>query len=324
MGGEEAPAEDDKPPSTDIWDTGKPPKDLYQTIGFKDALKRTYTSPYVYANAVYIVYAAIILSIDLNPQWDLWYINNMFVGAAVVHVVNACMYIYVWLDAGYPLVHRIMIPEFLNILEASLYMATASMYGYESFGPDDSGSDSESGSWLDSSSMASNSSSASAALFLSASSSDYNSSEYYSSDYYYFDPITHDVQCIELAASLIELLAACGWVTTWYFTYQRVPGRGFTFDDPDMWANCTIIAPAIIYVVYNVQTQLNPASYGYNFLYVTADKIYMANATCYFVASLRDAGWFWFMPTSGSFPYLPWSPKRRSVPAKETSLDSVI
>jgi len=282
----------------DQWRTDKPAKDLYQGTGFKAALKRSRESPYILANAVYIIYAALILSIDLHPEWDLTYVNNMFVGAAVVHVINAAMYIWVWLDAGYPLVHRIMIPEILNVLEATFYLASASMYRYE--GTSGTGS------------------SSSEILY---------PSESFNPSTYTFDPILHDVQCIEITASIIEMLAAIGWVTTWYFTYQRVPGRGFTFDDPDTWANFTIIAPAVIYIVYNVQLQIDPSNYGADFLYVIADKIYMANAVCYFLASLRDVGWFWFMPTSGRFPFnwrliynYPWSPfhRRRTVPQENS------
>jgi len=260
----------------------KPPKDLYTDIGFDKAWKRTWKTPYIYANFVYVVYAALILAIDLHPTWDLDLINNMYVGAAVVHVVNAAMYIYVWIDAGYPLIHRIMIPEVLNVLEASLYLATASMYGYETYG--------EGGSY------------ASEGYYNSSASADIYASVSYYTSYEAPDPILADVQKIELTASIVEMLAACGWVTTWYFTYQRVPGRGWTLDDPDTWANLSILTPAVIYIVYNAQMQLYPDEYGVNLLYITADKIYMFNAIIYFVASLRDVGWFWFMSTAGRFP----------------------
>jgi len=261
---------------------------------------------------VYIIYAALILSIDLHPDWDIKYVDNMFVGAAVVHVINAFMYIWVWLDAGFPLRHRIMIPEFLNIIEASLYLATASMYGYEGSGEDD-GSYTSSASYASSSVMTSssmsitNTSSSSNSSSSDVWSSSSNSSSYFSSSYYsssYYDPILHDVQAIEMTASIVEMIAAFGWVTTWYLTYQRVPGRGFTLDDPDVWAGLTILTPGVIYIAYNVQLQLDPSQYGADYLYVVADKIYMANAILYFLASLRDVGWFWFMPTAGVFPPL--------------------
>jgi len=316
MGGE-----DDQPPEhriTITWrpDTDKPPKDLYTEVGFDKAWKRTLKTPYIYANAVYVVYAALILSIDLHPEWDLGLINNMYVGAAVVHVVNAAMYIWVWIDAGYPWVHRIMIPEVLNVVEASLYLATASMYGYEGSG---GGSYASEGYVVPSDSLGTPSDSPG-----SADSSLVYSSYYYASSYPE-DPILFDVQAIELTASIVEMLAACGWVITWYFTYQRVAGRGWTFDDPDMWSNVSIITPAVIYIVYNVQMQLDPSQYGVNFLYVIADKIYMFNAIAYFIASLRDVGWFWFMPTSGRWP-VSWRRKQidQITSSSEKALNDVL
>jgi len=268
---------------------GKPP------WGFELAWRRSSHAPYLYANCVYVIYAALILAVDLNPQWDLNTINNMFVGAAVVHVINAFMYIWVWIDVGFPFRHIIMIPECLNVLEATLYLCTAVMYRYEATGSSDDGSTSS----LSLSSPSDDSFNSTSSSLSSSSLSSWSDT---SSDGTFFDPILHDVQCIELTASLIEMLAAFGWVTSWYFTYLRLPGRGFTLDDPDIWANFTIVIAAVIYIAYNVQLQLDPSQYGADLLYVVADKMYMANALLYLMGSLRDIGWFWFMPTAGKFP----------------------
>jgi len=247
----------------------KPTNKIYgDDVGFKKAWKGTWRSPYVCANFVYVIYAALILTIDLHLQvWDHQMMNKFYIAAAVVHVVNALMYIWVWRCEGYPFLHRIMIPEFLNVIEASLYMVTAMMYSHERYDNN-------------------------------VSSTDVQDTIPTVGD----DPVLRDVQRIEMVASCVELLAACGWATTWYITYPRIPGRGWTFDDPDIWANLSIITPGILYIIYNVQLQLHPHIYGANFLYVIADKIYMGNSLLYFICSLRDVGWFWFMPTAGSFP----------------------
>jgi len=241
----------------------KPTNKTYgEEPGFKRAWKGTWRSPYACANFVYVIYATLVIVVDLHfDTWDHDLINKFYIAAAVVHVVNAFMYIWVWRTEGYPYFHRVMIPEALNILEASLYMVTAMMYQHESYGADGD----------------------------SLPAAD--------------DPVLKNVQRLEMGASCVELLAACGWATTWYMTYPRIPGRGWTFDDPDIWANLSIITPGVIYVVYNVQLQLNPYVYGDNFLFVYADKLYMANALMYFLCSMRDVGWFWFMPTAGSFPF---------------------
>lgn len=40
-----------------------------------------------------------------------------------------------------------------------------------------------------------------------------------------------------------------GWTLSWRATYLRVPGRGYTLDDPDLWAICTIYIGGFIYLV---------------------------------------------------------------------------
>jgi len=65
---------------------------------------------------------------------------------------------------------------------------------------------------------------------------------YYSYFYLYDDPVTGQVHNIETAASVVECFASFGWVVTWWLTYPRVPGRGWTFDDPvSRWAYLLIV-----------------------------------------------------------------------------------
>lgn len=59
--------------------------------------------------------------------------------------------------------------------------------------------------------------------------------------------MTAQVHGIETAACTVEVLACFGWVITWWLTFPRVPGRGWTLDDPDMWANLLIVAPSLMY-----------------------------------------------------------------------------
>lgn len=101
-------------------------------------------------------------------------------------------------------------------------------------------------------------------------------------------------------------------VWAWYSGYMEafgkeniiVPARGYTFDDPDMHANWSILVGVILYVVYEAQVYADPASYETNFLYITADTVYLVNSLCYLVAGLREIGWFWFMPSYGRFDYI--------------------
>ena len=52
-----------------------------------------------------------------------------FIGWNFVHLVNAIMYIFVWIQYGFPVVHGIHIPELLNITAACLYIGSSFLYG---------------------------------------------------------------------------------------------------------------------------------------------------------------------------------------------------
>jgi len=117
--------------------------------------------------------------------------------------------------------------------------------------------------------------------------------------YYYQDPVTANVQNIEMTASIVAMIAAIGWCFTWFATYRRVPGRGFTFDDPDIWALITILIGDIMYIIYNSEILSDRATYGTNYLYVSADFVFLFNSWTYLACSLRDADWFYMLPTAG-------------------------
>ena len=84
-------------------------------------------------------------------------------------------------------------------------------------------------------------------------------------------------------------------------TYIRTLGRGFTFDDPDTAGYLTTTSAAIIYIIYNIQINVYPETYGYNSIFKYADSIFLISACIYIVAALRDDHWFWFLPFSGQY-----------------------
>lgn len=94
-------------------------------------------------------------------------------------------------------------------------------------------------------------------------------------------------------------------IVSWYMTYVRSLGRGFTFDDPDTTAFLTTTASSIIYFVYNVQINIFPEQYGSNLLYQYGDMLYFIGACYYVVAALRDENCFWFLPLAGQYGVAP-------------------
>jgi len=113
-------------------------------------------------------------------------------------------------------------------------------------------------------------------------------------------PSCMSIHRLETTAAALETVAAFGWFAVWIATYPRqTPGRGWSLDDPDTWANAGIVIPSIIYLVYNVQVINDPSQYGSNFMYVTGDLLYFLGAIAYLLCALRDDGWFFFMPGGG-------------------------
>lgn len=115
------------------------------------------------------------------------------------------------------------------------------------------------------------------------------------------DPLTIQTHKLETFASSVEMLAAFGWGLTWWMTYPRgVIGRGWTLDDFDLWGNVFIFCPSAIYLAYNVAVLKDPAQYYTNFLYADGNILFAAGSVVYVLSSLRDDGWFDFLPTGGS------------------------
>jgi len=195
---------------------------------------------------------------------DLYLLYKVF---GYVHVINAVMYLWVWAEEKKPIFSLFCLPDWLNVLGSFLYLATSYMYHLEYVLVEGE---------------------------------------------YVHSQLFPAVRRIELAAALIELGAAIGWVAQWRAVlladYLRSPestlGRGFTLDDPDMWANISVIVGAGLYVQYNLIVVINPSHYETSDIYVTGDLWYLSNALFYLLCSFRDCEFLWFMPIAGRFPNL--------------------
>ena len=88
---------------------------------------------------------------------------------------------------------------------------------------------------------------------------------------------------------------------SWYMTYTRTLGRGFTLDDPDVIAFSATAISSVVYIVYNIQINLDPTQYGVNMLYTYGDIVYFLGSCYYIFACMRDDHWFWFLPLSGQY-----------------------
>jgi hypothetical protein len=115
------------------------------------------------------------------------------------------------------------------------------------------------------------------------------------------------VRLLEILAGSVELIATFGWNIQWYLDYMQdlllnpiaCVGRGFTLDDPDSWANVTLVIAASFYFRYNMVVLFNGSVYEKCTIYEQGDLWYAINSVCYLLCSLRDSELFWFMPTNG-------------------------
>ncbi|CAF1935203.1 unnamed protein product [Rotaria magnacalcarata] len=231
-------------------------------------LRKLLGSRYMLANLVYLIYSTGILIINFHPSFNEKSIdtsqvlsknldspvninpnvNGYYIGLGVLHLLSASLYLWAWRDRSW--FDIVMIPEYLNHIEAGLYLWSAFWYSRQDI----------------------------------------------LGGYY-----TLAVHKIELVATTIELIASFGWIMSWYMTYTRTLGRGFTLDDPDTIAYLTTTISSLIYVVYNIQINLYPEEYGRNMLYKYSDVLYFVGAWYYIFAGLRDENCFWFLPLAGQY-----------------------
>ena len=88
---------------------------------------------------------------------------------------------------------------------------------------------------------------------------------------------------------------------SWYRTYTRTLGRGYTLEDPDTVAYILTTLSSFIYITYNIQVIVDLKQYETNFIYYYGDIIYSTGAFFYLWANLRDDGWLWWMPVAGQY-----------------------
>ncbi|CAF1546852.1 unnamed protein product [Adineta ricciae] len=248
--------------------------------------KKTIRSRYMLANLVYLGYTIGFLVADFSfpinastdetsnisdstavmttaildqPAGDPPVVNKMYFSESQF-LDHSILYWWAWDDRSWRDV--IMIPEYLNMIEAGLYIWSTSWYPrLDTLG-----------------------------------------------GYY-----TMFIHKIETTAGVIDVFATFGWIMSWYMTYTRTLGRGFSLDDPDVIAFSMTTLGAIVYVVYNVQVLIHPEDYDDNTLYTKADIIFFVGACFYIFANMRDLNWFWFLPLAGQYGV---APGRVSVPTK--------
>ena len=224
---------------------------------FAKAFHGTIRSKYFYAMFIYLIYATAMVTNNYLGDED--HENRVYVLFGIVHVIDAFLFLISWDEKGFSDIETW--PEYLNIAGSFLYLWSSTTYG----------------SLYDISTEG--------RVSLSAN--------------------FYRCRQLELAASILEVFATVGWIYIWHKglierfgkDFKSVPGRGFTFFDPDLHANWTLVAGAVLYLIYNIDLTRDPRRYDTSTVYALADIFYFLNAVAYMISTLRDLGWFWMAPS---------------------------
>lgn len=281
----------------------------------KRKLYATFTSLYFYANVLYVVYSIAIycdtdsVRYSYDDAVQTKYDNDIYFKYGIVHVVSACFYLFAWI--GFKNWYEIEVwPDYLNVVGSALWFTAACYYPNEYVTPTYSLDFYNASYYANVTSLVNVTEGGKQVLmnvtvlqlfqYLANNSVSNDDGFGYSSQYYL-------VRKLELAAAVLEVVAAPLWVWAWYTNYRDsyecldkpTAARGWTFDDPDFHANWSILACTILYLVYECEVYVDKASFGTNYLYELADLLYLLNSLFYLLGCLRDFGWLWFMPAWG-------------------------
>lgn len=230
--------------------------------------KKLQSSFYLKSNIVYVIYSLGMILIDYCG-WNLETQNINYVIFGFIHLCNAMMYLYVWMDAKRSIFTWFVLADWLNVLGALLYLITAFLYPYEYTSDDDN--------------------------------ADYTIQF---TIVRYLELLASFVEVIAAFGWNYQWYVV--YIEEYRTSRHTTIGRGLTLDDPDLWANITIDIGALYYLYYNISLfVMKFDNYDTNYIFVTGDIFYFINSLIYTVASLRDCDVFWYLPTAGIWPDYP-------------------
>lgn len=91
----------------------------FSLMKLRRALVDSLTSRYLFACAVYVAYSVGMILAG-SPQLDTAARNKYYFMFGVVHLINSFMFIWTW--EGKSLIDKVMIPEYLNVAGAAMYL----------------------------------------------------------------------------------------------------------------------------------------------------------------------------------------------------------
>jgi hypothetical protein len=226
-------------------------------LQLRKACSSTFRSTYFYAMLVYLSYTVAMVVNNHLVSTDKR--NRVYVIFAMVHVIDAFMFLYSWDDKTYIDVETW--PEYLNIIGSILYLWSSTIYD---------------------------------TLFDTSP----NGSETPSPNFYICRQTELIASTLEVFATLGWIyITYKNLLERFGDSLFITPGRGLTIYDPDLHACWTLLVASLLYLWYNIDISRNSRRYDTSEVYVIADIFYLINSIFYMLSTLRDLGWFWYFPS---------------------------
>ena len=217
---------------------------------FNSVLHATLRSRYFWAMLVYLVTSIALFANDfvggVNEK------NKVYFTFAVIHLGNAAQFAWSWDEKSF--LDFELFPEYINVIEAMLYVFSSTLYGRLYTSNDDQAG--------------------------------------YTPEYYVCRRLEMIASALEVFASVGWIFVWYRMFTDKFGpSLTAVPYRGLSLWDPDFHASWSLVLAAGLYVLYNIKVSRIPGDYEIDRLYLLADGVYVFNSICYMLSTLRDYGW---------------------------------
>lgn len=242
----------------------------------KCAFARCLKDIYFWACIVYLVYTCQALAVDYceyvkiyENQCEILIINNQFIALAAVHVFNAFQFLACWIPFMKETEHlqlskatkfKLLLPEFMNIIEGCMYLLSALSYQR-----------------IQNNLNCQTDLKCRDEMFL-----------------HHWETSAASVECFA------SLLWCYSWYFVFnidIMPYQlnlkdKVIWALF---DPELYSAILLVIGSIVYIVYYLQVDEYPNHYDTNMLWEVGDVIYFIGAVLYLISSMKLCGCFYFV-----------------------------
>jgi hypothetical protein len=242
----------------------------------KLGLTKCLTDAYFISSFTYVIYTIQALMIDFcddvaifEHQCDDKVLNVQYVILASLHVFNAFQYFAAWIPwmkmnekAAWALKLIFIFPEFLNIIEGSLYLYSATTY--------QSIADSQ------------------------RCSIDVHCPK--SMRMHYIESVAASIECV---ASCFWVYA---WYYIFRLENEGLRKRDklkILLCDPEFYSVAALVAASVLYIWYYEQVDRHPRKFGRSVLNEKGDVIYFLGALCFLISSMKICGVFFFVHLPG-------------------------